>query len=132
MKKTKLTQLLSSFSQSEIKRFNSFLNSPYFNDKPRFVKLFEALAKFHPYYESEKLTEEKAFAAAFPGKAYSYTVFKNSLSDLYELAKLFLAAEEMATDRLETKNMFLRNIFRRDNIKDLIDKELNIAEQFFG
>jgi hypothetical protein len=132
MKKTKLTELLSSFSASEIKRFNIFLNSPYFNDKPRFIKLFDALAKFHPNYENDKLSEEKIFAEVFPGKAYSYTIFKNSLSDLYELAKQFLAAEELASDRLGTKNMFLRNIFRRDNIKDLIDKEINIAEQFFS
>ncbi len=132
MKKTKLTELLSSFSTGEIKRFNAFLNSPYFNDKPRFVKLFGALSKFHPDYEDEKLTEEKAFAETFPGKAYSYTIFKNSLSDLYELAKQFVASEEMNSDRLQSKNMFLRNIFRRDNIKDLVDKELNIAEQFFG
>lgn len=129
MKKTKLTELLSSFSTAEIKRFNFFLNSPYFNSKTQFIRLFEAITKHHPDYE--KLTEEKVFAQTFPGKQYSYTIFKNSLSDLYELTKLFLASESMISDRLAAKNLFLRNIFRRDNIRDLVEKELNIAEQFF-
>jgi hypothetical protein len=131
MKKTKLTELLSSFSNAELKRLSNFLNSPYFNTKPQFIKLFEAITKYHPEYETEKLSEEKVFTFSFPGKTYSYTIFKNSLSDLYELVKLFLATETMQSDRLVSKNLFLRSIFRRDNIIDLVEKELNIAEQFF-
>ncbi len=131
MKKTKLTELLSSFSNSEVKRFKNFLISPYFNNKPQFVKLFEAISKYHPDYENEKLSEESIFSAVMPGKQYSYTLFKNMLSDLYELAKLFLSCEEMLEHKLQSKNFFLNNIFRRRNIKELIAKEINIAEQLY-
>ena len=131
MKKTKITELLSSFSNSEIKRFKTFLNSPYCNHKPQFVKAFAALSEYHPYYENDNLTEEKIFAEMFNGKPYSYTMFKNALSDIYELAKQFLASEIMLKDKLGTKNLFLRDLFTRDSLKDLIEKEINIAEHYF-
>src|SRR5437773_3724756 len=131
MKKTKLTELLSGFSNPEIKKFKIFLNSPYFNNKLQFIRMFDILLPFHPNYENEKLNEEFLFCESFPGKKFSYVLFKNALSDLYDLAKTFLAAEVMIKDKLGTRNLFLRSIYTRDNLGQLIEKELNIAEHYF-
>jgi len=131
MKKTKLTQLLSGFSNPEIKRFNSFLKSPYHNNKIQFVKIYEYLVKFHPAYENEKLTEEEAFKKAYPQKQFSYVLFKNLLSDLYDLAKKFMAIEELGRKKITLKNLFMQNLFTKSEIKSLIAKEIKITEQFY-
>ena len=123
MKKTKLTQLLSSFSNTEIKRFINYLNSPYHNNKAQFLKTFEEMAKYHPNYENDKLKEEILFNMAYPEKRYSYVLFKNLISDLYELAKNFMAVEELGKNKLALKNLFLLNLFAKPNIKDLIEKD---------
>ncbi len=129
MKKTKLTELLSSFTSAEIKKFKIFLNSPYFNTKPQFIHLFEVLSKFHPDYE--KISDEEIFSEIYPNKTYSYTIFKNNMSDLYELVKTFMAIEEITADKLVIKNSFLNNLMLRHNLIDLISKEINIAEQLY-
>ena len=93
--------------------------------------MLEVLLKYHPDYENNNLSEEKVFSEINPGKEYSYTLFKNLLSDLYEHAKIFLTTEEMSKDKLASKNLFLKNILRRNSLKELITKEINIAEQLF-
>lgn len=131
MKTSKLTELLSSFSNPELKKFKTFLNSPYFNSKEQFVKMLDALSAYHPDYENEKLTEEKVFKAAFPGKAYNYNVFKKSFSDIYELARTFIAIENIMSEKLAMRNYFMAGMFVRFRIRDLVYKEINITEQLF-
>ncbi len=131
MKKIKLTRLLSSLSGGEVKRFKNFLNSPYHNKKHQFVEVFELLAKYHPNYENDKLGEEKVFSAAYPGRQYSYVLLKNMQSDLYELLKSFMAVEEFDKNKLLVKNLFMQNLFGRPGLKELISKEIKIAEALY-
>ncbi|NOS85975.1 MAG: hypothetical protein HOP31_12605 [Ignavibacteria bacterium] len=132
MKKTKLTELLSAFSNQEIKRFKNYLNSDYFNTKKHLISAFEYLEDFHPDYGNEKLDEEDIFKKAYPGKKYNYALLKNLLSDIYEHSKNFMASEELRQSKLSAKNMFMNNLYKKTTLRDLIRKEIKIADQLYA
>ncbi len=92
MKNTKFIPLLQTFSPDELKRFDDYVKSPYFNKREAPIKLYAVLLTAYPNFENLKW--EKIFKKAFPDKpAYSETYLNNVLSDLYALAEEFLGVE---------------------------------------
>lgn len=92
MKNTKFIPLLQTFSPDELKRFDDYVKSPYFNKREAPIKLYAVLLTAYPNFENLKW--EKVFKKAFPDKpAYSETYLNNVLSDLYALAEEFLGQE---------------------------------------
>jgi hypothetical protein len=95
------------------------------------ISAFDYLSDFHPNYENEKLNEENIFKKAYPGKKYNYALLKNLLSDIYEHAKNFMASEEFRQNKLAAKNMFMNSLYKKSSLRDLIKKEIKIADQFY-
>ncbi|OWY20895.1 hypothetical protein C7N43_13255 [Sphingobacteriales bacterium UPWRP_1] len=89
MQHTKFISLLQTFSKEELKRFDDFIKSPYFNKLEAPVKLYKTLLPQHPNFDDLKW--DKLFKKAFPDKpAFSETYLRNVLSDLNALAEDFL------------------------------------------
>ena len=63
--KGKSLDIIKTFSEDEIKKFDLFLSSPYFNSKKSIVRLFKELRKFYPDFDSEDLTEEYLYSKVF-------------------------------------------------------------------
>lgn len=90
MKNHNLIKLLKSFSGSEIKEFEDFVNSPYFNNRSAVCSLFKILKKYYPDFESGDLTKEDLFRQIFPDKKYNDSTIRVILSGLNELAVKFV------------------------------------------
>jgi hypothetical protein len=56
--KSKIIDILRTFSSKDVKRFRDFLESPFFNESENLVKLYNSLLEFYPDFEDENLTEE--------------------------------------------------------------------------
>ncbi|OWY20889.1 hypothetical protein C7N43_13225 [Sphingobacteriales bacterium UPWRP_1] len=92
MQNTKFISLLQTFSKEELKRFDDFIKSPYFNKLEAPVKLYKTLLPQYPNFDDLKW--DKLFKKAFPDKpAFSETYLRNVLSDLYDLGLGFLRQE---------------------------------------
>ena len=90
MKKTKLIQLISTFSSKEMKDFGEFVRSPFYNKNQKLVALTERIRKVHPDMESQKLLKIEIFAYLFPKEKYNDTKMRLVTSELLKLAEKYL------------------------------------------
>ncbi len=126
MLKNKITELLSSFSEDEVKRFYEFTSSVYFNKNGNLVKLLSELKKHHPGFESAKLTNEYLYRKVFSKEDYNEQVMRNLYSHLFKLGREFLAIEHFRNNDKEISLAALNqysskqlNSFFNPEIKDL-------------
>ena len=90
MDKSRLIQLLRSFSREEQREFRKFLQSPFFNRREEVISLFDLLEK---YLKTGKPMPEKAnaYAAVFPDEPFDDHRLRMLMSQLFQLAGQFLA-----------------------------------------
>lgn len=93
MHKNSLLEILRTFTQEELKRFDDFVSSPYFNKKSFVTALFKHIKKYSPEFNSSRLEREKVWKALYPDKEYNYGIFKNLVFDLTKLAERFISLE---------------------------------------
>ena len=123
MYKSKLIQLLKTFSAAELKQFREFTASPYFNKNKNVISLLEVLKKYYPEFNSKKLESEEVFKEMFPDEEYDYFKIKNISSDLLAISKEFLKISYFQ------KNDHLNNKFLLEQFRDRdLDK---MHEQLF-
>jgi len=102
MQQTKVIALLRSFSTHEMKAFENFLLSPYFNQSTKLVRLFKLIEPYHPGFESDRIKKEKIYKLLHGGKAdYNDATMRELISDLFKQARIFIAHEQLRKDNLE-------------------------------
>ncbi|MBK8550425.1 MAG: hypothetical protein IPL53_04915 [Ignavibacteria bacterium] len=132
MLKSKVIEILKSFTPDEMKRFGEFLNSKFHNKNKKAALLFELLAKHHPVYENENLTKENLFRIIFgkEKKVYLDASIRNLLSDLLILAENFLSQIAFEKDKFNMTEKALRELSER-KLWGVFEKKLNSAEELF-
>ncbi|MBX7046272.1 MAG: hypothetical protein K1X86_10575 [Ignavibacteria bacterium] len=110
MNNTKLTELLSTFSESELKEFSLFLKSPYFVKGRNLNGYFNFLIKYYPHFNISKNDFIKKY---FKGTEYTDEK-KNKLIKTYNWELLKFAEEFTAV------NSFRKNIYSRN--ESLLDE----------
>ena len=124
---SKFVQTLKTFSVTELKSFEQWLNSPWCNSNKNLSKLVEKLKKYYPGFDNEKLTKEKLFKQVLPKGKFSDRRMNNLLSEGYLAAKQFLIFnnlsnnENLQKDLLtqEFQNRHLEDWFFRDTNKEI-------------
>lgn len=99
MIKNKAYQVIATFNAAEMKAFELFLLSPYYNTNKAVVKLFGILRKHLAISSGGGLSEEDVFKKIYPEKKYNYGIMKNLLSELFGLCEKFLAVNPMEDDQ---------------------------------
>ena len=115
--KNKLTDLLSGLEKREIKRFEQFLLSPYFNTNDRNVVLFGCLSKYHPHYNDPKLSFRLLFDALFKGKKFDEQKVRYAMTDLTLLLERFIALETAQQNDDFHQQMLLVGLHQRNHDK---------------
>lgn len=113
MIKSKVFEILKSFSPEEFKRFYDFVCSPYFNKKEALIKLTLVYKDQHPDFDNEEFTKENVFKFIFPDKKYNDEVFRNLNSDLMKLGESFLALDNFYESRFNEKKHLLTELNER-------------------
>lgn len=130
--KSKTILLLKTFSPEEIKRFDDFLISPYFNTNARAARLFDELKKHYPGFESRGVGKENLYKKLFPGKTYNEQVMKNLISELLKLEKEFLAVNGFKNNLYEKPLALLDQLILRQAepifLKESLSLHENLAE----
>ncbi|HMQ77967.1 MAG TPA: hypothetical protein PKE39_00280 [Ignavibacteria bacterium] len=100
---SKLINILRTFSKNELKEFEKFIGSPYYNKGRNYLPLLTQINKFSPKFEDETLTHEYVYSLLYPGKKFNKQIIWNMTSSLQQMAEEFLISTSL------TKNKFIKN-----------------------
>ncbi|MFZ1320705.1 MAG: hypothetical protein WAT71_04040 [Ignavibacteria bacterium] len=118
-----IIKILKKFSKEELKEFEKFLKSPFYNNHSTIVKIFSGLKKYYPEFENKELTKEYLFSFAGKGKKYNDTLFRKYLSRMNKLAEEYLNIVQMRTDKFDREINILQQLSKRD-LKEVYTKKL--------
>lgn len=110
MRSSKLGQLLHTFDETDWKRFEAFLHSPYFNKNEAVTQLGSSLAASAPELPEGK---EAAFQAAFPGQAFDARKMGHLMNYLLKLAEQFLAVQRLEQEAFQQQRYTLIELSER-------------------
>ncbi len=91
MKDSQIIKILRTFSKPEMRSFERFVNSPYYNTSESTSKLFAALRNFYPAFSDESLTRQRLFASIYGRRIYSNELFNKLSSNLLKLSLEFIS-----------------------------------------
>lgn len=128
MQDSKLISLLKTFTKDELRSFDDFVSSPYFNKNSNALKLLRHVSKYSDDYNNEKLSKPNAYKALFPGKNYNIKIMKNLMTELLRLAERFLVQLKCDKNELEKYNYLLEELLNRMQYS-MIPMKIKSAEQ---
>lgn len=117
MHRSKLIPILRSLSKEELKEFDKYLSSPFFEPKNFVVNFFRQLSKFHPNYHDEDIRKESLFEKVYKGKKYNDGLVRRIVSDLIRAAEEYLTYKNFRNNDI-FRNASLLNELRSRGLSD--------------
>lgn len=132
MHKSSLLDIIRTFSKEELKKFEDFIRSPYFNKKETLIDLFLLIKKSSRAFDDENLKKENAWKTLFPGSKYNYGIMKNLIFDLNKLAEQFIVISRFNNEEFKKNEYLIMELLSRGlknnyiSKNNLLKKELSI------
>ncbi len=114
MTNSSLLLILRSFSPEEMKEFELFVSSPFFNKNKNVITLFSLLKKHYPALSSKNISKEKLSAEIFTGDVYSDENMKTLIYLLTRLAEKFMAYTRYRADPMNERKFLLESLDHRN------------------
>ncbi|MBK9332667.1 MAG: hypothetical protein IPM96_09785 [Ignavibacteria bacterium] len=124
--------LLKTFSDEELKDFEKFVQSPYFNKGRNYIQLLKIIIKFAPDYESGIFTKNYVYDQLYPGKVYKESVMKSMLSRLDAIAEEFLFQKAVENYDFMLRERLLLNEFSKRGLKKRAEKVIKETEKIIS
>jgi hypothetical protein len=96
---SKLVNILRTFSKNEMKEFEKFILSPFFNRGRNYITFFGELKKFYPSFDNEKMTPEYIYTKMYPGKEFNKQIIWNMTSQMLNMAEDYLMHVSLKKNR---------------------------------
>lgn len=138
---SKLTKILSTFTKGELKEFEKFIGSAYYNKGRNYVPLLKVLASFYPDFENEQLTHEYIYSQLYPGKKFNKQILWNMFSSLQNMAEEFLVSISLDKNRFIKSSLLADEFLNRklaayharklDEMEKTLEK-MGIDDKFFS
>jgi len=125
---SKLIDILKSFSAEELKDFERFLNSSYFNREENVIRFFQAFRKYYPDFKDTKLTKENIFAKVYPGTKFNDALIRKYISMLIKLSGEFLSFSAYWKDPV-SKNEFLLRSLKERKLTKIFEHSFKLADE---
>lgn len=128
MNDTKIIKILKSLTPEELKEFDKFVESPYFNSSKVAAKLFKILRKYYPEFPAKDIEPEKIHKKLYPSQKYHYGTIRNVISELGQLAENFLSVEYYRENEIKMEEAKIHQYHKRKLnalYEKAIDKLLN-------
>ena len=120
MFKHELFEILSTFSEEDLNRFERFLLSPYFNTSKRISKLFAVIRKSYPHFSDQSLSKETLYKHISPNRNYNDSTIRSLLWILEDLAKMYLRVEKSLESEVDNS---LLKIYSEKKLYHLFESE---------
>ena len=103
VKKSKLITILRCFTPKELKQFELFVRSPYFNSREELAGFYHALLEFAPDFDDDQLEKGKFWSLAFHDQKYDEKELGYMMSWLVQLTESFIMHQKVEQDPLRSK-----------------------------
>jgi len=128
MHQTKLVQILSRFEKNEIKQFEVFLASPYFNTSDKILNFYRILVQYYPTFDSPKLDKEKIYQELHKKPGFNVQTMRELSSDLFKLAKEYISQQQMKDKNIEAN--YQRHLWLVDRgLRKMTEQELALRNE---
>ncbi len=107
MTKSKLIQLLRTFTNEEFRSFGKFVRSPFFYKDKAVIKLYDSLKTFYPDFNDDELTKQILFSNMYPKRKYSDSQMKYLMSQLFFMSKRYLIYENFGKEQISQNRRLL-------------------------
>lgn len=107
MKKSILIEILTGFSQKEIREFSEYVNSPFFNKNQSIIKLNNYLRIKYPVFDKNEIEKKKVFQELFPKVKYNDGFMRTLIFGLSALAENFLSYTRYKNSYYKDKTFLL-------------------------
>lgn len=125
--KSKLISILRTLSNKELKRFEEFIVSPFFNKNTNVITLFNLVKKFHPEYEEDKVSAEKIYVKIFPKEKFDEQKLRYVMTDLTKLLEEFLSFMEYDKNEVNKRRLLL-NLYDQRKLDKYFQATLDVAK----
>lgn len=132
MTESSLILLLKKFDKQQLKDFNNFVKSPFFNTNNALIKLYEYIRKLYPEYNPEKLEKEHVYKKLFGKTEYNDGFIRVLMSNLQSLAEEYLTYIEFRRNPLIKKKYLLDGlnyIGARKHAEKVLNEGLKIVDK---
>jgi len=127
MKNSNLIQILKTFDPKEIKEFNEYVRSPFFNKNESVILLYSYLRKCYPEFSENRVKKPVVYGKIFPGIEYSDSFMRKTMFNLQKLAEEYLINLYDRRDPVRSKVSLLFELEKRNQLK-LLKKKIPEAE----
>lgn len=131
MLKSSLLEIIKTFDEEELMKFEDFLKSPYHNKITNVIKLFSEIKKYYPGFNNEELNKEFIWKKLFSEKEYNYGTMKNLIYELTKLAMKFIVLEDFEGSILE-KDDILINCLNERKVTKLFNVKMSELERRYS
>src|SRR6185436_12065335 len=112
MENSKVTELIKSFNQHEVKAFTAYISSAYFNSDKRLRNTFDRILGFNN--EKKAWSRKDLHKELFPQKKFSDQKIRYLLTDLCRHIEYFLSLRLLDANKLIYRNICARALSMRD------------------
>lgn len=112
-KTNKLFAVLAVLSKEELKDFDIFVNSSFFNTNKNVCKTLAYIKKIHPDFTGKNAEPAKVYSVLFSGKKFNEQILNNLYTEVNKLLKRYFALKEFECDDDLSKICYIRNLTKK-------------------
>ncbi|HQY51532.1 MAG TPA: hypothetical protein PLD63_04105 [Ignavibacteria bacterium] len=120
-----LIETVKSFSKEEMKEFDLFIRSPFFNSNQSVIKLYEQIRKLFPEYDDKNVDKKLLYFNAFGKIDYNDGFMRMNVSRLLDLAKKFLIQKNLQRSDFKYEEILLDELNFRE-LNSIMLKSINV------
>ncbi len=126
----KLISILNSLNPREVRAFQQFVDSPYFNQDEKLSLLLTSILPRLSYEGSSRELKEGLYTTMFPNEIYDDKRMRYLFSNLSQLAEQFLLQQSYRTNPIQ-QQLTLANISNQRGLPKLYGQTIHKVEQHF-
>lgn len=120
--------IFKTFSNTDIKRFRDFLDSPFFNKGEKLKLFFNELFKYYPAFNSKHLTPENLSKKITPRLPFNRLTFNSLFHDLSCAAQKYLQIVALEKNCIEKEDLVRRELMNR-KLYNMVEKSIRNSQQ---
>jgi len=114
---TKFFNTISTLSKAELREFDKFVNSPFFNNRQEVSLLFKAIKEGLQKKNLHQIDRTNLYSQIYKNSKYKDNVLRRIISNLNQLLNKYLVYKEQENDKIEYKFNLIRSAYRRKQLK---------------
>lgn len=106
-------EIMKSFDKEELRKFERFIRSDYFNTNESVMKLFKSIKKHYPEFTSSALEPQKLFKQIYGARRFDDKTFRYLITELMELAEKYLVISSYDTRPADEKKILVEELLEK-------------------